>query len=196
MRLYKADHDLAQARLAHLRIRTQWVRMRTASLLLKRIDNTLYDDPMHPVLLKFITDATRRLAAPLPQPIKWEHMFPGTQRNIWEWNQENFGLALAWGLTHADCLKGETVPGETEWERQRRVNATAVAHSREWVRQRIRKRIEHEQENPQRRLDRHLMLSWGIPGVDVRAILREMGECLCHHAGAGTCDMCDQGARG
>ena len=50
-------------------------------------------------------------------------MFPGLAgpSNIWEWNAHQFGLALSWGLTHADNLKDPNIePDEGAWAERRR----------------------------------------------------------------------------
>ena len=57
-------------------------------------------------------------------------MWPGVGRNIWDDNTANCGLAVAWGLTHVDLIKGpeqEPEPGETRRQMEARQRAAREA---------------------------------------------------------------------
>ena len=101
MRLFKADGDLANARLTHLRCRINWTRLRTYTKFRALWLQTQGEDP---VINQFYQRAVTRLNEPLPEP-SWETMWPGYGHNIWEWNQRHYGLAVTWGLIHDNSLR-------------------------------------------------------------------------------------------
>ena len=110
------------------------------------------------------------------QPVPhWESMWPGLGHTMYDRAVRDCGMAVAWGLMHADELKPEE-PEEivTEWEHQRRVKANAKANAEDYIRNWIIRKLQWEEEGKSVRRDRGLVFSV-LSGVDVRAIWREFG---------------------
>ena len=99
-RLWKADVELATARARVAQCRISFVRLRTLLALYEKLCES---DPADPVLRRFWDRARVRVLEPVPMP-NLRDMWPGQRSNIWEYNQESFGLAPTWGLTHLDNL--------------------------------------------------------------------------------------------
>ena len=98
-RLLKADCELAEARARVVQCRGSWLRLRTFLALYHRMCESSSDDE---VMRQFWERAKVRVQEPVPEP-DLRDMWPGQRRNIWEWNEESYGLALTWLLRHINC---------------------------------------------------------------------------------------------
>ena len=98
-------------------------------------------------------------------------------------------MAAAWGVTEVAAEDAE--PVETEWARQRRVDAAAKVQHMDWLRGRFRARLEAEKDDRSLRLHRSCMLSWAgtlVSEAEARDMLkREFGVCVCPF---GVCEHC------
>ena len=99
-RLFKADCELALSRAQVVQCRGRFLRLRTVLALYEKM--RVSDEPDLALRL-FWARARLRLLKPVPLP-NLRDMWPGQRSNIWEYNQEHFGLALTWGLMHIDQL--------------------------------------------------------------------------------------------
>ena len=192
-RLLEADKELGQARATYLRHRDRWVRWRSYCLLSQRYQ----ENPLDDVIFKFWKRAALRVAE-FPQVPQWTSMWPGRGADYRDRAARDFGLQFAWGLTHADEIKGvdpDAPDGETEPQRQRRVKAKARSDNEDYIRKCIVRRLQWEKEGKTHRRDRNLLHSY-TRDVDVREIWREFGECNCPYHGVETCDLCPTVCRG
>ena len=98
-RLFKADCDLAEARARVVQCRGCWLRLRTFLALYHRMCEPSSNDE---VMRQFWERAKVRVLEPVPEP-DFRDMWPGQRRNIWEWNEESYGLALTWMLRNINC---------------------------------------------------------------------------------------------
>ena len=94
LRLFDADCNLAEARANVAVCRIQFVRLRTFLKLYERLRVEPYPNPDP---MGFWERAKRRLLEPVLVP-DTRDMWPAQRRNIWEWNEESYGLSLAWML--------------------------------------------------------------------------------------------------
>ena len=140
MRLLNADENLGSARHTYMRMRMQWVRLRSYHQLRRSWHASGHVDS---VLEKFCDRAFQRVLDPLPEPsfTSSMSMWPGYPQDIWDFNQRNYGLALTWGMTHVDSLRPRDIY-ESKRARLRQVQAAATAQEREDSRQ----EREHERE--------------------------------------------------
>ena len=140
MRLLNADENLGSARHTYMRMRMQWVRLRSYHQLRRSWHASGHVDP---VLEQFCDRAFQCVLDPLPEPsfTSSMSMWPGYPQDIWDFNQRNYGLALTWGMTHVDSLRPRDIY-ESKRARLRQVQAAATAQEREDRRQ----EREHERE--------------------------------------------------
>ena len=166
--------------------RRRWLRQRTYHRLSKSLPRVATDPSRDmDALLLYHRAALRVLEdAPVPQ---WQSMWPGLGHDMRDRIARDYGMAVAWGLTHGDELRDELEETETEWERQRRVDAKAKAAAEDRLRAEIVRRLQREKEGTARRHERGLTTCYNR-SVDVRAIWREFGECNCAYR--GSCDLC------
>ena len=128
MRLWNADENLGSARHTYMRMRMQWVRLRSYHQLRRSWHASGHVDS---VLEQFCDRAFQRVLDPLPEPsfTSSMSMWPGYPQDIWDFNQRNYGLALTWGMTHVDSLRPRDIY-ESKRARLRQVQAAATAQ--EW----------------------------------------------------------------
>ena len=98
-RLFKADCELAEARASVVQCRGRWLRLRTLLALYKNMQVSAPEEACPRV---FWERAKRRVLEPVVAP-DTRDMWPGQRRNIWEWNEESYGLALSWMLRGINC---------------------------------------------------------------------------------------------
>ena len=98
-RLFKADCELAEARASVVQCRDSYLRLRT---LLALYEKMRVSEAVDPSMRVFWERAKRRVLEPVEAP-DTRDMWPGQRRNIWEWNEESYGLALSWMLRGINC---------------------------------------------------------------------------------------------
>ena len=95
----------------------RWTRWRTYYMLTKRMAENPKAFVADYDQMGFWLRSVRRIAEMPIDPAGWRSGWPG-KGNIWEWNTQHFGIALTWGLTHTDALKGghwtDDVPSSAE----------------------------------------------------------------------------------
>lgn len=175
-RLWKADCNLGEAKAIYVHKRTRWMRLRTYRKLRKAYwasyDGDDWDETKRLFLLKDV--AFDRLHRRDPKP-SWESMWPGFKRDIWEWNQQQYGLALTWGLTHFDNVNDPQIPeGMTEAEYAEHCAAATAAYEDERFRKFIKGNLDLGQHS-------HVHGFWDRytkrPHAEAQEIAREMGMC-------------------
>ena len=156
-----------------------------------------WDEQKRLFLLKDV--AFDRLHRRDPKP-SWESMWPGFKRDIWEWNQQQYGLALTWGLTHYDIVNDPQIPeGMTEAEYAEHRAAARAAYDDKKFREFIKKNLDCGHESwVHGRWDQNTKL----PHAEAEKIAREMGMCClnnppnqhpcrCRGGTSQRCEVCD-----
>ena len=187
-RMLEADKELGAARAVYWHRRGKWLRERSLYLLGNQCEENPHDLDM---IILWQRQALRVLEErPVPH---WESMWPGLGHTMYDMAVSDCGMAVVWGLMHADKLEPED-PEEivTEWEQQRRVKANSKrpmprTRSTSATGSTIIRKLQWEEEGKSVRRDRGLVFSV-VSGVDARAIWREFGECNCPRP--GMCDLC------
>ena len=177
-RLWTADRNLGEAKAAYVHKRTRWTRLRTYRNLRKALDASFdsddWDETKRLLLLKDVAFARLQQHRRDPKP-SWESMWPGLKRDIWEWNQQQYGLALTWGLTHYDIVNDPQIPeGMTEAEYAERRAVNQVAYEDKCFREFIKRNVD--------RGSHSIVHGWWkqhtkLPHADAEEIAREMGMC-------------------
>ena len=94
MRLFRADIELGRARAVLVQRSDSYTRLRCFLIWHKRLVACAGKDPL---VERFYQRAFARVLQPAPCPL-WKSMWPGMSHNIWDWNRQNFGLALTMKL--------------------------------------------------------------------------------------------------
>jgi hypothetical protein len=193
-RLQQADDDLDAARSDWVFRREVWLRLRTHLRMTKLKEENPGDKE---IVSQWLT-AGIRLTGIWP-PELWrphvEELGPGhfaARRSVAAADlvARELGLARAWGLTHSDELAETSAPAETEWQRIQRNQARAKEQTEAHARKCILRRLEAEKADPSLRVQGGCMGDFG--GGVGRAILREMGVCVCSPCPRpdGACPKC------
>ena len=93
-RLFRADIDLGKARAVLVQRMGSCTRVRAFLAWHARLVAT---GGQNSLIERFYKRAFDRVQKPTPLP-KWKSMWPGMSHNIWEWNRQNYGLAVTWEL--------------------------------------------------------------------------------------------------
>ena len=94
MRLFRADIELGRARAVLVQRSNSYTRLRCFLIWHKRLVACAGKDPL---VERFYQRAFARVQQPAPCPL-WKSMWPGMSHNIWDWNRQNYGLALTMKL--------------------------------------------------------------------------------------------------
>ena len=90
LRLFRADIGLGKARAVLVQRMGSCTRLRAFLAWHARLVAT---GGQNPLVQRFYQRAFDRVQKPTPLP-KWKSMWPGMSHNIWEWNRQNYGLAV------------------------------------------------------------------------------------------------------
>ena len=126
----------------------------------------------------------------------WREMWPGLNRDFFDAVTQQCGLAITWGLMHADELMDteDPVESKTEFEARHARDEAREAYTKQWARDRVREHLAKEPKGRHPRQWRSCSLNWGTSKQAIYDAFREMGECVCLFPPlvpwSGECEMC------